>query len=65
MMPADFVFAGVLSLVITLIFLMCLGIWMGRTAKINPITSGLRMVLAGLITAAICVMLSVFLGASH
>lgn len=66
MMPADaFVFAGMLSLIITLIFLMCLGIWMGKTAKINPITSGLRMVLAGLVTAAICVMLSVFLGASH
>jgi predicted membrane protein (TIGR00267 family) len=61
LLPADFVSAAAFSVIVTLIFLMCLGIWMGRTAKINPITTGLRMVLAGLITAAICALI----GASH
>ncbi len=65
LISTDFILAGIFSVIITLIFLMFLGIWMGRTAKINPITSGLRMVLAGLITAAICALLSIFLGASH
>ncbi|MFX1474318.1 MAG: VIT1/CCC1 transporter family protein [Promethearchaeota archaeon] len=59
--PAEFVIAAISSVVITLIFLMCLGVWMGRTAKINPLTTGLRMVLAGLITAAICAVI----GAVH
>ncbi len=59
--PAVFVTVAIYSVVITLVFLMGLGIWMGRTAKINPITTGFRMVLAGLITAAICAVI----GASH
>lgn len=59
--PEMFVIVSVYSMVITLIFLMGLGIWMGRTAKINPITTGFRMVLAGLVTAAICALI----GAAH
>ncbi len=53
----DFFFAAIFSVSITMIFLFVLGIWMGRIAKTNMITGGLRMIFAGLITAAILFLL--------
>jgi predicted membrane protein (TIGR00267 family) len=53
----DFLFVAFISVSITMIFLFVLGIWMGRIAKSNTIIAGLRMVFAGLITAAILFLL--------
>ncbi len=49
----DFITASVISACVTMLFLFFLGMWMGRLAKANVLTGGFRMVLAGLITAAI------------
>ena len=53
LLPHDFLFAALISVAVTLVFLFALGLWMGRFSKTNGILVGLRMVFAGLITAAI------------
>lgn len=58
--PSDFITAGLFSVGFTMVFLFILGVWMGRLAKVNVLTGGLRMVLAGLITAAICLLIGAF-----
>lgn len=58
--PADFVTAGIISVIITMIFLFFLGIWMARIAKTNIFAGGFRIVFAGLITALICVLIGAF-----
>ncbi len=58
--PLDFVFAGFISVSITMIFLFLLGVWMGRISKSNILTGGLRIVIVGLITALICVLIGAY-----
>jgi predicted membrane protein (TIGR00267 family) len=55
--PADFIFAGIVSVGITMVFLFILGIWMARIARTNIFAGGFRIVFAGLITALICVLI--------
>jgi predicted membrane protein (TIGR00267 family) len=59
LLPYDFITAAIISVTITLAFLFILGVWMGRLAKSNSFIFGMRMVLAGLVTAAICVFIGV------
>jgi predicted membrane protein (TIGR00267 family) len=58
--PADFITAGIISVGVTMVFLFLLGIWMARIAKTNIFAGGLRIVMAGLITALICVLIGAF-----
>jgi len=57
LLPTAFHLAAIISILITLVFLFVLGLYMGRIAGTNCIVSGLRMVLAALITAAICALI--------
>ena len=57
LLPNAFHLAAIISILITLVFLFILGVYMGRIANTNYIVSGLRMVMAALITAAICVVI--------
>ena len=56
--PFDFFLAAMISVVITMIFLFALGVWMGHLSKASMIGGGLRMVLAGVVTAIILVALA-------
>ncbi|TRO55355.1 hypothetical protein E2P64_07175 [Candidatus Bathyarchaeota archaeon] len=58
LIPFDFILAGVISVITTMLFLFVLGLWMGHLAKANLISGGLRMVLAGVITSVILVVLA-------
>lgn len=58
--PSNFVTAATISIIVTMIFLFILGVWMGRIAKTNMRFGGLRMVIIGLITAAICVLIGAY-----
>jgi len=62
LMPYDFILAAVISVIITMVFLFALGLWMGQLAKASMLAGGLRMVLAGVVTALILVALAALLG---
>ncbi|MFX1565300.1 MAG: VIT1/CCC1 transporter family protein [Promethearchaeota archaeon] len=57
-LPFDFLLGGAISVAITMLFLFVIGVWMGRIANASMIAGGLRMVLAGVVTALILVALA-------
>ncbi|MFX1318028.1 MAG: VIT1/CCC1 transporter family protein [Promethearchaeota archaeon] len=59
LIPFDFMLAGIISVFITMVFLFVLGLWMGHFAKANLIAGGLRMALAGVVTAILLVALTI------